>query len=313
MPGFQINARNFFVTYPQSTALPHGLVHQHLTDFKEGNVVYSCREPHEDGEFHHHAFVQFARRYNCRNERAFDIEHEGRIFHPNIQPVKSIQGSNTYIGKNRVTLGEPIATVGEERRNVYAELLGEATDARSFMQLAEERDTKNFVLNHDRLESFAAKRWGKWEEPEEPEFVNFSNVPEEMTNWVNDELNGNVSRPKNLVIVGGAELGKTSWARSLGNHHYWINRFTGQRTRNAKYAVLDDFDHLEKERADFKGIFGSQRKVGVKVGNGISGHRTWDWGIPSIFLFNELPDFLGNPASYERNRCVFVYLNRPLY
>lgn len=313
MPRFQVNARNFFITYPQSTALPHGLVHQHLVDFKDGNIVYSSREQHEDGQYHHHALVQFLVRYNCRNERAFDIEHEGIVYHPNIQACRSIPDSNTYIGKDGVTLGDPIPTVGEGRRNVYAELLAEATDAKTFMQLAEERDTKNFVLNHDRLESFAAKRWGKWEEPEDPEYTVFANVPEQMTDWVTTQLNGGLNRPKNLVIVGGAELGKTSWARSLGNHHYWVNRFTGQRTRNAKYAVLDDFDHIGGDRADFKGIFGSQRRVGVKVSNGVSGHRTWEWGIPSIFLFNELPDFLADPASYERQRSIVVHLVNPLY
>lgn len=311
---FQINARNFFITYPQSTAIPHGLVHQHLVDFKEGNIVYSSREAHRhEGTYHHHAIVQFLVRYNCRNERAFDIEHEGRIYHPNIQPVRSIKDSNEYIGKYGETLGDPIATTAEGRANIYAQLLADATDAKSFMQLAEERDAKNFVLNHDRLESFAAKRWGKWEEPVEPEYTEFANVPDAMTDWVNTHLKGDIRRPKNLVLVGGAELGKTSWARSLGNHHYWVNRFTGGRTRDAKYAVLDDFDHLANERADFKGIFGAQRQVGVKVSNGVSGYRKWDWGIASIFLFNELPEFLADPASYENQRSVIVHLVNPLY
>lgn len=311
---FRVDARNFFVTYPNSTALPHGLVHQSLQDLdKPVSAVYSCREPHENGEFHHHAIVAFASKFNCKNERYFDIEHEGVIYHPNVQGCRDLGASNTYIGKDGVTLGDPIATIGDRRKDIYADLLRDATDARSFMELAEERDAKNFVLNNDRLESFAAKRWGKWEEPREPEFTEFNNVPQSMLDWVNNELNGGVRRPKCLIVVGGADLGKTSWAESLGLHHHWVNRFTSGRVKDARYAILDDFDTLDEHRHEFKGIWGSQPRVGVKVANGISGHRQWEWGIPSIWLFNRLPACLWDENCYERQRSVLVEINERLY
>lgn len=315
MPPFRLDARNFFLTYPRSSLLPHGLLHQHLNDLERPSTVYSCREAHEDGEFHHHAIVQFADKFNCRNERYFDIEHEGQIYHPNIQSVRSIANSNAYIAKDGVTLGDPIATIGDRRANIYADLLRDANDARQFMELAEERDPKNFVLNHCRLESFASKRWGKWEEPTEPEYGNdtFGNVPQSLTDWVNNELNGNQARPKCLILVGGPDLGKTSWSRSLGTHHYWVNRFTAGRVKDAKYAILDDFDTLDEHAKEFKGIWGSQRRVGVKVGNGVSGYRQWDWGIPSIWLFNTLPACLWNEQCYERSRSVVVHIENPLF
>nr|WHM27973.1 replication-associated protein [Blueberry geminivirus 1] len=315
MPPFRCDARNFFLTYSNSTALPHGLVHQHLNDLDRPCVVYSCREAHENGEFHHHAIVQFAQKFNCRNERYFDIVHEGVTYHPNIGAVRNMSDANTYIGKDGVTLGDPIATIGDRRANIYADLLRDATDARQFMELAEERDPKNFVLNHDRLESFAAKRWGKWAEPEDVEFEldSFHNVPRAMQDWVTNELNGGGNRPKCLIVVGGARLGKTCWAQSLGRHHHWVNRFTKERVKDARYAILDDFDTLDDFRNDFKGFWGSQRRVGVKVGNGISGHQCWDWGIPSIWLFNRLPSCLWNENCYERQSSVLVEINEPLY
>ncbi|AXH76478.1 MAG: Rep catalytic domain protein [Geminiviridae sp.] len=312
---FRIDAKNFFITYPNSTNLPHGLVHQHLSDIRQPVNVYSCREAHENGEFHHHAIVAFENKFNCRNERYFDIEHEGVIYHPNIQACRDIPASNTYIGKDGVTLGDPIATIANARSNLYGDVLSEARDARHFMELIEERDTKNFVLNHDRLESFAIKRWGKWEEPEEPAFANdtFLNVPQSMQDWVNNELNGGEARPKCLIVVGGPGLGKTSWAESLGRHHYWVNRFTAARVKDAKYAILDDFDKLDDERHEFKGFWGSQRRVGVKISNGISGHRMWEWGIPSIWLYNKLPQCLWDETCYERQRSVLVTINRSLF
>lgn len=313
---FRCNVKNFFLTYPQSTNLPHGLLHQHLNDLDRSTTVYSCREAHEEGGFHHHAIVQFEQQFNCRNERYFDIEHEGHIYHPKIEPVRSLADANTYIAKDGVTCGDPIATVGGARKDVYASLLADARNAKEFMELAEARDAKNFVLNHDRLESFAAKRWGRWEEPEEPEFANgtFTNVPESMLDWVNDNLtNRGNGRTKCLIVVGGPELGKTSWAESLGRHHHWRNRFTSGRVADAKYAILDDFDTYDEHKDEFKGIWGCQKKVGVKVANGISGFRSWEWGIPSIWLFNRLPVSLCDPDSYERQRSVLVRIENPLY
>lgn len=315
MPPFRCDARNFFLTYSNSTALPHGLLHQHLNDLDRPTTVYSCREAHQNGEFHHHAIVQFASKFNCRNERYFDIEHEGRVYHPSIEAVRRMSDANTYIGKDGVTLGDPIATIGDRRANIYADLLRDANDAREFMELAENRDPKNFVLNHCRLESFASKRWGKWEDAAEPEYGNdtFGNVPQTLTDWVNNELNGPHARPKNLILVGGPDLGKTSWARSLGRHHYWVNRFTAGRVKDAKYAVLDDFDTLDEHAKEFKGVWGSQGRIGVKVGNGVSGHRQWEWGITSIWLFNTLPACLWNENGYERSRSVMVNITEPLF
>lgn len=312
---FRCDARNFFITYPQSTDLPHEIVHDTLRRLDRVERVYSCRETHENGEFHHHAIVQFHQKFNCRNERHFDIDFGGRIFHPNVTAVRSIQASNDYVGKDGNTIGEPIPGTATARRDLYAELLADATDAKNFMELAEQRDAKNFVLNHDRLESFAIKRWGRFEEAQDPEYANdtFTNVPESMLDWVTNELNGGQPRPKNLIVVGGPELGKTCWAESLGRHHHWINRFTGSRVKDAKYAILDDFDTLDEHRHDFKGVWGSQKRIGVKISNGISGHRTWDWGIPSIWLFNSLPRCLWDEECYERQRSVLVEINRALY
>lgn len=317
---FRCDARNFFLTYPQSTDLPHATLHAHLVSTERVSYVYSCRERHADGAYHHHALVQCAQKFNCRNERYFDVEHGGRTFHCSIESCRDIGDSNVYIGKDGNTLGEPVPGAGARRRDLYATLLADANDSKTFMRLAEQRDARNFVLNHARLEDFAAKRWGRWNEPIAPDYPqeSFTNVPDSLTEWVTNELHAGGARPrnyrpKNLILVGGAELGKTSWAESLGPHHYWVNRFTGARTANAGYAVLDDFDTLDQYKHDFKGVWGSQKRIGVKISNGVSGHKTWEWGIPSIWLYNRLPDCLEDPLSYERQRSELVHIYTPLF
>lgn len=313
---FRVDARNFFLTYPQSTNLDHQYLHDHLTAFRGGAKVYSCREAHEDGGFHHHAIVSLPDKYNCKSERAFDIVYQGVTYHPNIKAVRNLSASNIYIAKDGETKGNPIRNAAQQRASPYADFLRDATDSREFMALVRERDPKNYVLAHKRLKEFAAIEYGHFEEPFVPRYTEFANVPDSLTTWVNEELNGGKDRPKCLILVGGPRLGKTAWARSLGVHHCWENHFHGGGlVKDAKYAVINDLDNYDKYADDFKGIMGSQNRIGVKTGNGVSGHTSWEWGIPTIWTFNptNLPLRLANYNGYERQANTYVEIDTPLY
>lgn len=108
---FRINALHFFLTYPRSSEVEHQTLHSKLEALRDGITnVYSCRERHSDGSYHHHAIVSFDKPYNCRNEKAFDIDHGRKSFHPNIQSVRDLGASIRYIGKGNynLTLTYPI-------------------------------------------------------------------------------------------------------------------------------------------------------------------------------------------------------------
>lgn len=184
------------------------------------------------------------------------------------------------------------------------------------MAMVRQRCPKDYVLNHQRIKDFVANEYGVFKEPFVPKYTEFNNVPDSLTTWVNEELNGDKDRPKCLILVGGPELGKTCWARSLGTHHFWRNCFNGQGlVKGAKYAVIDDLDTYDKHADDFKGIMGSQGDVGVKLKNGVSGHTSWEWGIPTIWLWNptNLPLRIANFNGYERQRNVFVQIESALF
>lgn len=220
-----------------------------------------------------------------------------------------------YIGKNGTTLGDSSRIDRKHKESKYSAILDNATTTKGFMDLVRQEDPRSYVLNHERLEYFAKRKFGDFTEPVEPEFKteDFVNVPQEVFDWVNNELNSGKSRPKNLVLIGGRGFAKTSLARSFGPHHYWVNRFTSRRTRDARYAVMDDFDTIGDHKNDFKGFWGSQKEVGVKIANGQSGHVSWEWGIPTIWCWNSLPEILHNSSSYERESSILVYISKPLY
>lgn len=301
------SSRYLFLTYPQSD-FHHQELHDHLNSLPNVNHTYSCRERHRDGATHFHAIVAAESKFNIRNDRFFDFR--GR--HPNIAPVRNLTKSNDYIAKDGVTLGEPINNAGGSKRDRYASILSSSNNADEFMRGIRESEPVDYILHHERLERFAEKNWKK-----EITYGNQFNrdqftVPYSMEEWVNTQLFNGPERPKSLVIIGEPGTGKTKWAMSLGvKFNYWHGYFTGRRTIGARYAILDDFDHMKQN--ELKGLWGAQEIIGVKTSNGVSGHKQWEWGIPSIVLWNQAPEWF-DPTCYEWKRSIVVHLrNNKLY
>lgn len=183
------------------------------------------------------------------------------------------------------------------------------------MELTRKGDPKNYVLNLQRLQYFARHNW-PFQEAKAAKYPreSFTNVPTACDEWVTNELLSGKSRPKCLVLIGPREVGKTSWAKSLGPHHHWRNKFTGNRTEGAKFAIMDDIDDYGPDtRHLYKGMWGSQEEIGVKVKNGISGHVPWVWGIPTIWCWNFKPQPLWNEAHYECESSVIVEVKNKMY
>jgi hypothetical protein len=123
----------------------------------------------------------------------------------------------------------------------YAQAL-DATSREDFFSKVKQTDPKNYVLQFEHLEYFADKHYASIIPEYTPQFTEFVRVPREMREWVTTELPKN-DRPKTLVIWGPSRTGKTSWARSLGNHTYlgytWSVK---QLNMSCDYVVVDDID-----------------------------------------------------------------------
>jgi len=77
---------------------------------------------------------------------------------------------------------------------------------------------------------------------------------------------------------------------------------------------MDDIDDYGPDtRKDYKGMWGSQDKIGVKIKNGISGHVEWDWGIPTIWCWNFKPQPLWNETNYECQSSIIVEITEKMY
>lgn len=93
---FRVNAKNFFLTYPQCP-LMKGDVYVALVN-KFGPIQYACiaSEKHEDGSPHIHVFLTFDVRKDVRNPRTFDIED----YHPNVQAIRNKRAALNYVMKD---------------------------------------------------------------------------------------------------------------------------------------------------------------------------------------------------------------------
>ena len=58
--------------------------------------VLVSRELHEDGSPHLHCYLYYDQKFDCTNERFFDLGS----FHPNVQVAKSLRAVQAYIKKD---------------------------------------------------------------------------------------------------------------------------------------------------------------------------------------------------------------------
>lgn len=122
-------------------------------------------------------------------------------------------------------------------------------------------------------------------------------------------------RPKSLVMYGESRLGKTVWARSLGNHIYFCGLYSykeASRASECDYAVFDDLQGGIKFFHGFKNWLGGQREFQIK---GLyRDPEMITWGKPSIWCANTDPrqDLDHADNLWMEANCIFVEIETSL-
>jgi len=176
---FRFHAKNLFVTYPQAD----GLTKERLQHFYEelGCSSYTIsRELHQTGDVHFHGLIQWATPFDTRDERRFDVD--GR--HPNIQRCRKVRDVWRYVTKDGDYISNR-AEPDESNSNKFA-ALANADTVETFWSIAKEECPRNYVVDHERLEYFANKKFKAEKKIYEPSYTNF-NIPDEVSEWVINE------------------------------------------------------------------------------------------------------------------------------
>lgn len=111
-------------------------------------------------------------------------------------------------------------------------------------------------------------------------------------------------------------MGKTVWARSLGNHVYFCGLYSGAealKAPKADYAIFDDIQGGIKFFHGFKNWLGCQFNFQVKVL--YKDPVMIKWGKPSIWVANSDPrdELQAGEISWMEANCDFVEVTTPIF
>nr|QWB14698.1 replication associated protein [Sida yellow blotch virus]QWB14703.1 replication associated protein [Sida yellow blotch virus] len=338
---FRINARNYFLTYPQCSLTKEEALSQllNLSIPTNKKFIKVARELHENGEPHLHVLMQFEGKFQCKNNRFFDLVSPTRSthFHPNIQGAKSSSDVKSYVEKDGDTIewgkfqidGRSARGGCQTVNDTYAKALN-AGSAEEALQIIKEEQPQHFFLQHHNLVANAFRIFQKAPEPWTPPFPlsSFTNVPDEMQEWADDYFGrGSAARPIrpiSIIVEGDSRTGKTMWARALGPHNYLSGHLdlnSRVYSNQVEYNVIDDVTPQYLKLKHWKELIGAQKEwqSNCKYGKPVQ----IKGGIPSIVLCNpgegaSYKDFLDKEEnaslkSWTLHNAKFIFLNSPLY
>jgi len=297
MPAFRFTARNVALTYSQCPTNKEDL-YEFLLSLSCGDTrvdkVLVAQERHEDGNHHLHAYVHFNNQPNIRNSRFFD--HAS--YHPNIQPVRRVLDwlkyctkedteylSNFTVGPSPKkielafdTLKSSIEEGKKISESVAAALEVDKSLIRSYTQLrayAQDFSRESLVcLPKYDLSSFSLTRTDRTR-------------MEEWRTRLAQLRPGDRTSMRSMWFLGITRYGKTSLARSFGNH--WYIGFTWDMSRisdEAEYGVIDDID-WEKLKYNYKALLGLQEDVSLT--DKYRAKKCFKMGKPVIVCTNDPP------------------------
>ncbi|QGV11347.1 replication initiator protein [Parsley yellow leaf curl virus] len=337
---FSIKAKNYFLTYPQCSLTKEEALSQleKLSTPTNKKFIKICRELHENGEPHLHVLIQFEGKFNCTNQRFFDLVSPTRStpFHPNIQGAKSSSDVKSYIDKDGDTLqwgefqvdGRSARGGCQNANDACAEALNSGSKATA-LEIIREKLPKEYIFNHHNLVANLDRIFLPPPVKYVPKYPkeSYTNVPESIRQWAAENVVSPAARPDrpiSIVIEGESRTGKTHWARSLAhdNHNYLCGHLDLSPkvySNDAWYNIIDDVDpHYLKH---FKEFMGAQKdwQSNTKYGKPmmIKG------GIPTIFLCNPGPtssykEFLEEEKNtalknWALKNAQFEFLNEPFF
>ncbi|AFP99153.1 replication-associated protein [Sida golden mosaic Braco virus-[Jamaica:Liguanea:2008]] len=338
---FYVKAKNYFITYPDCSLTKEEALSQlqNLSTPVNKKFIKICRELHQNGNPHLHVLVQFEGKYQCTNNRFFDLVSPNRSthFHPNIQGAKSSSDVKSYIAKDGDTIEWGVFQIdgrsargGQQSANdAAAEALNSGTKEEA-MQIIKEKLPEKFLFQYHNLSSNLDRIFAKVHEPWTPPYhlSSFTKVPAEMQQWADDYFGRGAAarpeRPVSIIVEGDSRTGKTMWARALGPHNYLSGHldFNSRVYSNeVEYNVIDDVAPQYLKLKHWKELLGAQKdwQSNCKYGKPVQ----IKGGIPSIVLCNpgegasykEFLDKAENSAlkNWTIKNAKFITLTAPLY
>jgi len=216
---FQIDSKSWFLTYPKlDMSKEHALALLKVKLAGKPFVgVVVCRELHQDGQPHIHAYVLLEKSFNCRNEKFWDLAGH----HGNYQKARDINAVAQYIKKDgdfiqegQIDWKEKLDAKKAHRKYLGELMLKEGTTLKDLLE-----QDPSLALDAAQLQKSLAACKQAMLEPKTTDDV------------------------KGVWIFGPAGVGKSHLVREVESSLYlkaqnkWWDGYTGQ-----KAVLIDDFD-----------------------------------------------------------------------
>ncbi|TGO48821.1 hypothetical protein BOTNAR_0458g00100 [Botryotinia narcissicola] len=206
----------------------------------------------------------------------------------------------------------------QDVQSIWRNLIMSVKTVDEFLEKSLKERPRETILNFTRLRAFAEWKY----KPagtlyQSPEITCHLDKFPGLERWLLEELRGDVvegGRKKSLVMWGPSRVGKTVWARSLGQHAYFPGMFMldGFNSEKCDYAIFDDIINGFKRMSSYKGWFGSQKEFIVT--DKYRSKQKITWGKPSIFISSEDPrmNLPHDQVQFLEANCVFVHVDSTL-
>ncbi|KAH9952327.1 hypothetical protein BGW80DRAFT_1196763 [Lactifluus volemus] len=305
---FRFSSKNYFITWSQIGDIPNEELEAKLASFGD-KIEYwaAAEEHHQDGGRHWHAFLHFRSIFRGRDASVFDI---GGIY-PNIKSSKG-----TRLNQKRIWLylnKEGRVIMGPWKGPPAEKAALEAPTKEDFFSCVRAADPKVYITCYDKLEYYSEKHYAPPIPVFTPKFTEFVRVPQEMQDWLRTEFT-KTDHPKTLVVWGPSRTGKTSWARSLGEHSYLGSAWNVEEViEDKEYIIFDDIPF--EMFMNWQAFLGAQDSFTIT--DKYKRKRTIrNWNKPCIWLNNKNPIDC-TPDQWKKDwlmaNCVFVNLEHRLY
>lgn len=309
MPGFRVQAARFFLTVPKCPLEKEDALAQWKQAFGAEITEYIvCRELHEDGDPHLHAYLRYKRKVNCTNPKSFNLKAEdGTEYQVNIQACRSSKAVKEYVAKD----GDYIESDEANAEDVWSKAMGLAKkrkydDAVSLLEKEKPKDmlTRGVEIRKN-LRGSAPSHVYAQPDGELP-FV----LPDDVSAVIPSMFG-----KKAIILSGKSGVGKTRFARSLGPHHFVTHMDQLRSLVAGRLLVFDDmsFAHMPRESIIQLVDSEQERAVHARYSNGFIAAKT-----PKIFLTNRTcpEELFGEVAGADpaiRRRIIWLTVTEPMY
>jgi len=181
---FRFKAKTAFLTYAQvAERFSHQELFDHIKQLRDIDPL--ClrvgKESHEDGGIHYHVYAKWGTAIDTINEKFFDFNG----VHPNIQAARNEGHVYAYCGKDGETIDFGIPP---KHKRTYGEIIKESTTEAEFFEKCAEAFPRDYVINHERLEYFAKKKFKQVQPEYKDPYDGIFNIPPVLEDWIANNI-----------------------------------------------------------------------------------------------------------------------------